>query len=435
MHIPPFLVLTAIFSSLVVIQSEVAAKGFSVELIHRDSPLSPFYNSSLTSSEILRKNALHSMDRIKSFQSLIDQKAIQSVVIPNGGNYLMRLSFGTPPVDYFAIADTGSDLIWIQCVPCPQTQCYPQDSPLFDPQNSKTYRKLPCDAETCRALKDQTQCLNTNDCGYYYSYGDKSYTFGTLSTDTLSFDSSTGQKVAFPTSTFGCGHNNQGRFTIHGAGLVGLGGGPLSLVSQIGVQIDYRFSYCLVPWSAQSNYGKLNFGQEAIISQPGAVLTPLIRTESHPTFYYLSLEGVSIGDKIAQAASSQGNIVIDSGTTLTILEPNFYSRLEALVKEAIGAEPVQDPSGNFTLCYGASTNINVPDMVFHFSTGADLRLEPVNTFGPVDDDLLCMLIVPSKSTDPNSLSIFGNRAQINFLVEYDLQKNTVSFAPTDCTKQ
>ncbi|XVE98953.1 hypothetical protein REPUB_Repub03eG0153700 [Reevesia pubescens] len=169
------------------------------------------------------------------------------------------------------------------------------------------------------------------------------------------------------------------------------------------------------------------FGQEAIISRPGAVSTPLI-TKNPPTFYFLSLEGVSIGDKKAQAASSQGNIIIDSGTTLTILESNLYNSLETMVKEAIGAEPLEDPTGTFSLCYGAETNINVPEMVFHF-TGADLRLQPVNTFR-VNGDLLCMLIVSSDTS-----SIFGNYAQINFLVEYDLQKRTVSFAPTDCTQQ
>ncbi|XP_021298817.1 aspartic proteinase CDR1-like [Herrania umbratica] len=428
MHNPPFLLLSAIFFSGLVIQSVVGPKtayGFSVELIHRDSPLSPFFNDSITSSELLRKNALHSMDRIKNIQSYIDQKATQSVVIPNGGSYLMKLSFGTPPVEYLAIADTGSDLTWIQCAPCPQTQCYSQGSSPFDPAASSTYQKLSCVSEACQALARKS-CLNTNECEYFYSYGDNSYTMGILSSDTLSFDSSSSQKTSFPTSFFGCGHNNQGNFRRPGAGLVGLGGGPLSLISQIGTQIDHRFSYCLVPRSATSS-GKLIFGQEAIISRPGAVSTPLI-TKTPATFYYLNLESISIGDKTAQAASSQGNIIIDSGTTLTILESNFYNSVETMVKEAIGAEPKQDPSGTFSLCYGAETNI--PDMLFHF-TGADLRLQPVNTFG-ANDGLLCMLIVPSNT---NSNSIFGNFAQINFQVEYDLQKRTVSFAPTDCTKQ
>ncbi|KAE8677237.1 Detected protein of unknown function [Hibiscus syriacus] len=426
MHYPLFLVVALIFSSLVV-QSVVGANastGFGVELIHRDSPASPFYNASLTSTEILRKNYLRSMSRLKHFQSLIDQNAIQTAVIPSGGSYLMKLSFGTPPVEYFAIADTGSDLIWIQCLPC--GRCYQQGSSPFDPRASSTYKTLPCGSDSCQALRLK-QCTSTNDCQYTYRYGDReSFTVGTLSTDTLTFDSSDGKKAAFPTSIFGCGHINQGRFRSPSAGLVGLGGGPLSLVSQISTQIDNRFSYCLVPHTSSSS-GKLLFGQEAVISRPGSVSTPLI-TKTPPTFYFLSLEGVSIGDKTAQPGSSQGNIIIDSGTTLTLLESNFYNSLETIVKDTIGAAPVQEPSGTFSLCYGAETNINVPEMVFHFS-GADLHLQPVNTFRTMGG-LQCMLIVPS-----DSLSIFGNYAQINFQVEYDLQKRTVSFAPTDCTKQ
>ncbi|KAB2048844.1 hypothetical protein ES319_A13G138000v1 [Gossypium barbadense] len=429
MHKPLFLVLTAIFSSLVV-QPVIGAKGFSVELIHRDSPISPFYDPSLTSSQILRKNALHSMDRLKHFQSLIDQSTIQSAVTPNGGIYLINLSFGTPPVEYMAVADTGSDLIWIQCVPCPQSQCYPQGSPPFDPQASSTYKKIPCGSDSCQALP-RYQCSNdVNDCQYLYRYGDKSFTRGILSTDTITFDDSNGQKTAFPTSIFGCGHNNLGKFRSPSAGLVGLGGGPLSLVSQISTQIDHRFSYCLVPLSASSS-SKLLFGQEAIISRPGAVSTPLV-SKAPQTYYYLSLEGVSIGDKTAQAGSSQGNIIIDSGTTLTYLESSFYSSLETIVKDAIGADPVQSPSESFSLCYGSETNINIPEMVFHFS-GADLRLQPVNTFANFDDNLVCMLIAPTPSDLP--LSIFGNFAQINLQVEYDLEKRTVSFVPTDCTNQ
>ncbi|TYI47074.1 hypothetical protein E1A91_D13G148000v1 [Gossypium mustelinum] len=349
------------------------------------------------------------MDRLKHFQSLINQSAIQSAVTPNGGIYLMKLSFGTPPVDYMAVADTGSDLIWIQCVPCLQSQCYPQGSPPFDPQASSTYKKIPCDSDSCQALP-RYQCSNdVNDCQYSYSYGDKSFTKGILSTDTLTFDDSNGQKTAFPTSIFGCGHNNQGKFRSPNAGLVGLGGGPLS----------------------PSSSSKLLFGQEAIISRPGAVSTPLV-SKTPQTYYYLSLEGVSIGDKTAQAGSSQGNIIIDSGTTLTYLESSFYSSLETIVKDAIGADPVQSPSESFSLCYGSETNINVPEMVFHFS-GADLRLQPVNTFAKFDDNLVCMLIAPTPSDLP--LSIFGNFAQINLQVEYDLEKWTVSFVPTDCTNQ
>ncbi|KAE8720633.1 Detected protein of unknown function [Hibiscus syriacus] len=398
--------------------------GFSVDLIHRDSPLSPCYNASLTSSEMLRKKAIRSRDRIKHLQPVVDQKVIQSVVVPveGGGEYMMKLSFGTPPVEYLVLVDTGSDLSWIQCVPC--TKCYSQNSSLFDPKASSTYKAFSCDSQACQ-IWTQKLCSKTNDCQYHVIYGEMSSTTGILSSDTLSFGSTNGQKVTFSTCIFGCGHDNQ--MTLGIAGLVGLGGGDFSLVSQIQTQIDHRFSYCFVPPSAKSS-GKLLFGQESIMSRPGVVTTPLV-SKPPQTYYYLTLEGVTIGDKTVRSSLGQGNVLTDSGTTLTYLEQDLYNGLEAMVKDGIGEEPVQHHSGMSGLCFKTGDNINVPEMVFHF-TGADLRLKSVNTFED-DGNLACMLIFPTFE----NLSVFGNHAQINFQVEYDLLKRTVSFAPTDCAQQ
>ncbi|KAF5730745.1 putative Eukaryotic aspartyl protease family protein [Tripterygium wilfordii] len=420
-----FVLVFILFSFWIQSQAETKRSSFSVDLTHRDSILSPFYNHSLTPLEVLRNAVLRSHTRINLFQysSLdLNEEEIESVVIPNGGDYLMKIYVGSPPVEVLAIADTGSDLIWIQCTPC--DQCYKQDAPLFNPSKSSTYKELSCATKLCQALP-KSMCGSTQECKYSYSYGDRSYTIGILSSETIGLDSSNGEQVSFPASAFGCGHRNNGTFTRHVAGLVGLGGGPLSLVSQLADQIENKFSYCLLPMSSSTN-SKLRFGQAAILSRSEVVSTPII-SKSPPTFYFLTLEGISIGGKIAKAPQSQGNIVIDSGTTLTLLQSNLYNQLEAIVKEAIGVNPVADPSGTLDLCFQAeSVRSKLPEMVFHF-TGADIHLPPLNTFAKFDN-LVCMLIAPSEE-----FSIFGNLAQVNFQVEYDLQQKKVSFAPTDCT--
>ncbi|KAF8412596.1 hypothetical protein HHK36_000565 [Tetracentron sinense] len=350
---------------------------------------------------------------------------IQSVLIPNGGDYLMKFAIGTPPVEFLAIADTGSDLIWTQCKPC--EDCYKQDSQLFDPQQSVTYREMSCDTKYCQSLPN-AECGNTSsECDYSYSYGDQSFSTGVLTSDTFTFDSTGGRTVAFPKIVFGCGHNNEGAFSSHESGIVGLGGGALSLASQLGSKIDGKFSYCLVPIFENST-SKLNFGSEAVISGEGAVSTSLV--PKYPvTYYYLSLKGISVGNRQMTLSTSETNIIIDSGTTLTILISELYYKVESAIKDAINLDLVQDPSGTFSLCYGAKSDLKVPEMTFHF-TGADLQLKSVNTFLQVSDDLVCLSMIPSKS----SLSIFGNLAQMNFQVEYDLVKKEVSFAPADCTK-
>ncbi|GAU46736.1 hypothetical protein TSUD_402700 [Trifolium subterraneum] len=337
----------------------------------------------------------------------------------------MKIYIGTPPIEKFAVADTGSDLIWVQSSPC--ENCFPQDTPYYDPNKSSTFISLSCDSKPCSLLPPrQHRCEKSNKCEYLYVYGDNSYTIGELGTDSINFGSN---DVTFPKSIFGCGHNNVVTFnrTSKVTGLVGLGAGPLSLVSQLGDSIGHKFSYCLIP-SYSNSTSKLKFGDEAIINGNGVVSTPLIIKSSHPTYYYLNLEGITVGEKTVQTSQIDGNIIIDSGTTFTYLEPNFYNDLIASVKEVIGVEEVKDPPTPFSFCFIYGDQTKAPDFVFHF-TGADVILKLENVFAVFENNLSCLWIEPS-----NGLSIFGNKAQVDFLVEYDVEGKKVSFAETDCSK-
>ncbi|KAG7563990.1 Xylanase inhibitor N-terminal [Arabidopsis suecica] len=121
--------LTAIFC----FSSTIANReNLTVELIHRDSPHSPLYNPHHTVSDGLNAAFLRSISRSRRFNTKTD---LQSGLISNGGEYFMSISIGTPPSKVLAIADTGSDLTWVQCKPC--QQCYKQNSPLFDKKKSK----------------------------------------------------------------------------------------------------------------------------------------------------------------------------------------------------------------------------------------------------------------------------------------------------------
>jgi len=169
--------------------------GFSVELIHRDSPKSPLYNPTKTLFQKLNNSFHRSLDRVKHFypKPKATQNTPQSVIISNQGEYLVKYSIGTPPFEVMGIADTGSDLIWSQCKPC--EQCYKQTSPLFDPSKSKTYKPVSCYSRVCQSV-GQTYCSSDADpnCQYTVSYGDGSHSQGNLAFDTLSLGSTTGQK-------------------------------------------------------------------------------------------------------------------------------------------------------------------------------------------------------------------------------------------------
>ncbi|XP_054810913.1 aspartic proteinase CDR1-like [Prosopis cineraria] len=408
-------------------------KGFSIDLIHRDSPLSPLYNSSMTQSQLVQNAALRSMARVNRFRQPSHNIAeiselAQTDIIPNYGNYLMKIFIGTPPVERWSIADTGSDLIWVQCSPCPK--CYHQDVSLFDPTKSSTYKSETCGSRNCALLpQGQHKCGNSSQCLYLYLYGDRSYTVGYLATESINFGTSDGQSVAFPKSVFGCGHYDDGTFNSHVAGLVGLGNGPLSLVSQLGHQIGRKFSYCLPPLDVKAPT-KLRFGEEATISANGVVSTPMITNPNNPTIYYLTLEGITVGQQKLEIDQSNRNIVIDSGTTLTLLPSSIYEQVEALMKKAIGADQWIVQNSKLNLCYKNANSIkNFPNFEVHF-TGANISLKPQNLFLLVTNDVICFAMSPT-----NENSIYGNVAQIDFDVEYDLDQRKISFAPVDCTKQ
>ncbi|PKA45987.1 Aspartic proteinase CDR1 [Apostasia shenzhenica] len=442
--------------------------GFSVDLIHRDSPESPLFDPTSTPLSRLRSAVERTRARADYFNIATARAVllkrpinindvnydtdhnIQSEIFPNSFEYLMKLYLGTPAEETLAIADTGSDLIWVQCEPC--DECYHQKPPLFNPQSSSTYKVVSCNADACSVLP-QSGCGSGTLCQYQYVYGDQSYVLGNLATETFSFDSgarSAGRRrVQVPKVMFGCTHESNGTFESAGGGLVGLGGGQLSLITQLGDAIDHKFSYCLPPFDKNSS-SRLNFGSMATVSGPGAVSTPIIRGDPE-TFFFLNLEQISVGDgkndsviavKPRQSTGSitwtQGNIIIDSGTTLTLIDDESLQSLVRKLTKIISLPKVSDPLGVFSLCFDVSgatsseISNNVPDITFHFS-GADVVLKPLNSFVKTEENTLCLAFVSSGEIGGGGNNIFGNIAQQNFNIGYDLRSRKLTIAPADCT--
>ena len=359
----------------------------------------------------------------------------------------MSITIGTPPTNVLAIADTGSDLTWVQCKPC--QQCYKENGPIFDKEKSSSYKSEPCDSRNCNALSTTERGCDEDKkvCKYRYSYGDRSFTRGDVATETISIGSASGSPVSFPGTVFGCGYNNGGNFDETGSGIIGLGGGNLSLISQLGSSISNRFSYCLSHKSSTMNgTSVINLGTSSIPSGASivsnVVSTPLVDKEPQ-TYYYLTLEAISVGntkipytssmyypnDDGVSSAATKGNIIIDSGTTLTLLESGFYDRFGAAVEESVtGAKRVSDPQGLLSHCFkSGSAEIGLPEITVHFS-GADVRLSALNAFVKMSEDMVCLSMIPT-----NEVAIYGNFAQMDFLVGYDLESRRVSFQRMDCS--
>lgn len=446
-----------LFISLLATLHPIQAKtnrGFRIKshLIHRDFPNSPLYNPETTYFNRLQKSFHRSITRAHTLinPNPCSNKALQSDIITAGGEYFIRIFIGTPEVEILAIADTGSDLIWIQCQPC--DLCYKQKSPIFDPRQSSTYSDVLCNTKICNKLNTEARSCASGGfdrtCGYSYSYGDHSFTNGHLALEKLGFGSNSSNTNGTSTSNslvyvqqiaFGCGNRNGGSFDDSGSGIVGLGGGPMSLISQLGMKIGGKFSYCLVTTLgsvSNSSTSKITFGSDeiSVSDSDKKVSTPLV-SKNPETFYFLTLEAISVGttklayrSSLINESSKEGNIIIDSGTTLTFLDSEFFNQLDSVIEGAVNAERVSDPNGIFSICFRAKGGIVFPVITAHFSN-ADVELQPLNTFAQVANDLICFTMIPS-----NDISIFGNLAQIDFLIGYDLEKRTVSFIPTECSK-
>ncbi|KAH8962925.1 hypothetical protein BDL97_05G126800 [Sphagnum fallax] len=411
-----------------------------VRLMHRDHADSPFSSSSSKSfqtrfAEALQRSysrAAYLGEKMRTPASASAQNKFESAVSAGTGEYLMSLSLGTPPQQFAAIVDTGSDLNWVQCLPC--KICYQQTTSKFDPSKSSTFHAVPCTNPLCQALPVQG-CADAA-CQYDYVYGDQSSTLGELAFDTISLKNG-GIPEGIPDFAFGCGHSNQGTFAGAG-GLVGLGQGPVSLISQLSSTFPNRFSYCLVNLNAAATTtSALLFGNVDVVA--GVQYTPIVSNPLHPTYYYVQMVGISVGGNNLDIAASTfdidssgaGGTILDSGTTITMLTLPAYEAVLTAFKAQITYPLVDGTPYGLDLCFDIAgvTNPTVPEMSFQFQGSANFQLLPENLFAIVDtaNTVLCLAMAGSEG-----FSIIGNIQQQDHLVIYDRVAQRIGFAVTTC---
>jgi hypothetical protein len=227
-------------------------------------------------------------------KSADEQQQPGVAVRPSGDlEYLVDLAIGTPPQPVSALLDTGSDLIWTQCAPC-GSQCFKQPGPLYNPSSSTTFGVLPCNssASMCAALAGPSPPPGCS-CMYNQTYG-TGWTAGIQSVETFTFGSTPADQARVPGIAFGCSNASSDDWN-GSSGLVGLGRGSMSLVSQLGAGM---FSYCLTPFQDTNSTSTLLLGPAAALNGTGVRSTPFVASPSKApmsTYYYLNLTGISVG--------------------------------------------------------------------------------------------------------------------------------------------
>ncbi|XP_050383803.1 aspartic proteinase CDR1-like [Argentina anserina] len=416
--------------------------GFSAHLIRKNSPKSPLHNN--------KKN--------KGVRRLMGPDTPQSALIPDrkSHEHLMKFSVGTPPFEIFVIADTGSSLLWTQCKPC--KNCYKSKHGIFDPRKSSTYRKVTCSDSECRAFDDVNDCKNNPQatCTYSQTYLDNEYSMGEVAKEVVTLKSTSGKVVVLKDIMIGCGANNKEADVpkdgiYSDMGVIGLGQGPESFISQISSHVGGRiFSQCLMPMDTSPEIESyINFGSKSKLSGVGVVSTPLVDKEEANENYFVTMKGITIGNDFIPFNSKgpsveKGNTLIDCGTSFTYLPRDLYDRVVNLLVDGLvpKVETFKVPTGGVTnssvVCLNTTTMPKAPKMALDFDGGGKLQLTSGYIYTEEDEenkqDVFCLGFMDSSDMGFPSEAVLGNNVQGNILVGFDLDRKIVSFKNTNCMK-
>ncbi|KAF2592421.1 hypothetical protein F2Q70_00044113 [Brassica cretica] len=365
------------------------------------------------------------------------------------GEYFMDVLVGSPPKHFSLILDTGSDLNWIQCLPC--YDCFQQNGAFYDPTTSTSFKNITCNDPRCNLVSSPDPpkpCKSDNQpCPYYYWYGDSSNTTGDFAVETFTVNLTTngGSSELYNVENmmFGCGHWNRGLF--HGAaGLLGLGRGPLSFSSQLLSLYGHSFSYCLVDRNSDANVSsKLIFGEDKdLLSHPNLNFTSFVAAKENlvETFYYVQIKSILVAGHVANIPEETWNIssdggggtIIDSGTTLSYFaEPAYEIIKNKIAEEVKGKYPVYRDLPVLDPCFNVSgvDNVQLPELGIEFADGAVWNFPTENSYIWLNEDLVCLAIL---GTPKSAFSIIGNYQQQNFHILYDTKRSRLGFAPTKC---
>ncbi|PAN26084.1 hypothetical protein PAHAL_4G346300 [Panicum hallii] len=400
-------------------------------LNHRRGPCSPLPSSATASmpstADVLRRDRLRADSIRQGLNGTAGAKRGDATVPTTLGSsldtleYVVTVGLGTPAVTQTVLMDTGSDVSWVQCRPCPAATCHPQKDKLFDPARSATYSAFRCGSAACKGLGRHLYgngCSRRGRCQYAVRYGDGSNTTGTYGADKLTLNPAR----AVDRFRFGCSHAAQ-LFTDMADGLVGLGGGSPSLVSQAGTK---AFSYCLPPTPSYSGF--LTLGAPRAASSRFAV-TPMYRRSDAGTFYLVLLRGIAVAGRRLRVPPSafRAGAVMDSGTVVTRLPPEAYRALRAAFRKEMRMYPRRavPPSSLLDTCFNLTGDVKVPSVSLVFERGATVKLDASGI-------ILRGCLAFASAGDDGAPGIIGNLQQRTLEVLYDVGGGAVGFRRGAC---
>ncbi|KAL6609510.1 hypothetical protein ACP70R_039479 [Stipagrostis hirtigluma subsp. patula] len=405
-----------------------AAPGASMAERARDDKQRHAYISAQLASRGGRRRAAAEVAGASAFSLPLSSGAYSGT-----GQYLARFLVGTPAQEFLLVADTGSDLTWIKCGGGGGGASPP--ARVFRTADSKSWAPVPCSSDTCKldVPFSLANCSGpASPCSYDYRYKESSAaTRGVVGTDSATV-SKTAAKVQ--DVVLGCSSSYDGQSFQSADGVLSLGNSKISFASRAGG----LFSYCLVDHLAPRNAtGYLAFGPGA---EAPLARTPLLLDPTMP-FYGVTVQAISVAGKALDIpgdvwdARKNGGVILDSGTTLTVLASPAYKAVVAALSKGLAGVPMVrfDP---FEYCYNWTARRpgapEIPKLTVQFAGAAALFEPPAKSYViDVNPGVKCIGV---QEGDWPGVSVFGNIMQQEHLWEFDLKKQLVGFKQTSCTK-
>ncbi|XP_047332359.1 aspartic proteinase 36-like [Impatiens glandulifera] len=395
----------------------------------------------------------HSLSALKAHDDLRNLRMLSGVDIPLGGTgrpdavglYYAKVGIGTPPKDYYVQVDTGSDIMWVNCIQCnecPERGYNGIRLTLYDPQSSLTGTMVSCDNRFCIEINGgrTPDCVANVSCLYTEVYGDGSYSIGYFVKDIVQYDGVSGDLQTMSANQsviFGCGAKQSGDLDSSEDaldGIVGFGKSNSSLISQLASsgKVKKMFAHCL---DGVNGGGIFAIGH---VVQPKVNTTRLLPNKPHynvnMTAIQVGLEFLNLTTNVSQVGDNKETI-IDSGTTLAYFPDAIY---QPLVKEILSSQPdlkLQILHEQYT-CFEFSgiADDAFPAVTFHFENSVLLQVHP-HEYLFFFEGLWCLGWQSNgvQPRDKQDIILLGDLVLSNKLVLYDLENHIIGWTEYNCS--
>lgn len=267
-------------------------------------------------------------------------------------------------------------------------------------------------------------------CSFNVSYG-VSTIAGNLSQDTVTLAAD-----AVPGYTFGCVRRATGS-SMPPQGLLGLGRGPLSLLSQTQTLYKSTFSYCLPSFKSPNFAGSLRLGPTG--QPPRIKYTQLLKNPRRSSLYYVNLVGIKVGRRVVDIPPGSfafnpvtgAGTVIDSGTVFTRLVEPAYAAVRNEFRRRMGKNTTVTSLGGFDTCY--TVPVTVPTITFMFQ-GMNVTLPQDNfLIHSTAGSTTCLAMAAAPDNVNSVLNVIANMQQQNHRILFDVPNSRLGVARELCS--